>query len=388
MTLLNQAAVSEALKSFFLPGLRYQLNDKVSAFLSQIDKNSENVVGKDIVMALRHGRVGGVGNRNDDGDLPTPNSRKTTQAKWETKNIFARFQLTDKTMIASKSSVGAFTSMLEQEVKDCENDAKLDLSRQAMSGGVGVLGTITAVATGLVVPVNDTMFFAEGMLVDVLDATDGITYLNTGVEVTAVDDIAKTITLSAVGVVANGDTIYVSGNKDKELTGLDAVFAQTGSLYNVDRTANPWFKAQSQAIGAEISEVAIQKAIDDADRMTGSAINYMIASHGVRRAYQNLMTASKIVVATMDLKGGYKALDYNGIPMTADKYAKAGTLRLLDTTAWNFYQMSDWNWLNADGAMLSRVANKAAWEATLVKYGDIGCDKPKGQVELTGIIEH
>ena len=43
---------------------------------------------------------------------------------------------------------------------------------------------------------------------------------------------------------------------------------------------------------------------------------------------------------------------------------------------------------DADGAMLSRVANKAAWEATLARYADIGCQKPKGQIELYGITEH
>ena len=63
----NLARVQEALKSFYLDGLRYQLNDKASAFLAQIEKTSENVVGKDIVMALRYGRTGGIGNRADDG---------------------------------------------------------------------------------------------------------------------------------------------------------------------------------------------------------------------------------------------------------------------------------------------------------------------------------
>ena len=43
---------------------------------------------------------------------------------------------------------------------------------------------------------------------------------------------------------------------------------------------------------------------------------------------------------------------------------------------------------DADGSMLSRVANKAAWEATLAKYADIGCSRPRGQVELYGITEH
>ena len=145
--MLTMKNIEEALKIYYLPGLRYQLNDKASALLAQIEKTSENVVGREIRMALRYGRVGGIGNRPDDGDLPIPSARQTVQAIWETKNIFARFSLTDKTIEASKTSVGAFASMLETEISDCETDARLDLSRQVMGAGKGVLATLTAAYT-------------------------------------------------------------------------------------------------------------------------------------------------------------------------------------------------------------------------------------------------
>lgn len=59
-----------------------------------------------------YGRHGGIGNRSDDGNLPTPRSRQTKQAKWETKNLFAQIQISDKTMRASRGD-GAFASLLE-----------------------------------------------------------------------------------------------------------------------------------------------------------------------------------------------------------------------------------------------------------------------------------
>ena len=119
MPMTTLQVVAEALKEFYLPGLRYQLNDKASPFLAQVEKKTENVVGKEIVMAMRYGRVGGIGNRADDGDLPS-NSRKTKQARWETQDLFSRFQITDKTIKASRTSAGAFASLLEQEISDCE----------------------------------------------------------------------------------------------------------------------------------------------------------------------------------------------------------------------------------------------------------------------------
>ena len=76
MAMSTISAVQEALKEFYIHGLRYQLNDKASAFLAQIEKNTDNVVGKEVVLAMRYGRVGGIGNRADDGTLPTPQRQK------------------------------------------------------------------------------------------------------------------------------------------------------------------------------------------------------------------------------------------------------------------------------------------------------------------------
>ncbi len=141
-------------------------------------------------------------------------------------------------------------------------------------------------------------------------------------------------------------------------------------------------------MAGQISEIRIQTAIDDADRRAGAKTNFLMCSFGVRRAYQNLLTAQKQIVNRLELKGGWKALDYNGIALAADKYVPAGRMYCLDLKDWRLYHMGDFDWLDRDGAMLSRVPNRPAWEATLVRYADIGCSKPRGQVELFGITEH
>ena len=49
--------------------------------------------------------------------------------------------------------------------------------------------------------------------------------------------------------------------------------------------------------------------------------------------------------------------------------------------------MADWDWMDKDGSMFDRVQNVAAWEATLRRYCDLGCQKPKAQVQLTNVNE-
>lgn len=398
MPMTTLQVVAEALKEFYLPGLRYQLNDKASPFLAQVEKKTENVVGKEIVMAMRYGRVGGIGNRADDGELPTPNSRKTKQARWETKNLFSRFQITDKTIKASRTSAGAFASLLEQEISDCEADAKLDLSRQALGDGVGVLATVTNVGAGdansQVFTVDTTMYLAEGMFVDLIDASaNPHAPLSNAIkmEVLLVDDDNNSVTVkpgaSIASTAAVGDYLVVSGNLGKELTGVAAVMS-ADTLYNLSRATFPWLKAYTKAVNDEISENIIQAAIDRVETKTSSQINFIQCAYDVRRAYIDLLSANKQTVNSLELKGGWKAISYNGIPLVADKYLPNGTMDLLDLNDWAMYQMSDFEWMDADGAVLTRVANKAAYEATLYKYCDLGCQRPAGQARLSGIRGH
>ena len=400
---LNMSAIEEALKIYYLPGLRYQLNDKASALLAQIDKNSENVSGKEIRMALRYGRVGGIGNRPDDGILPVPAARQTVQAVWDTKNIFARFRLTDKTIAASKDNVGAFANMLETEISDCETDARLDLSRQVVGSGNGVLATVSSSAYSSFVStitVDTTMYLAEGMLVDVKQSngTQRSAHVE-GKKILSIDS-PTVFKMEAGGdpSVAGTDVVTIAGNaypdsglKSYELTGVRAVVDTGGSLYGINRVTHPWLNGIVDAVDGQISEVGIQKNIDNVEVGSGSETNFLITSKGVARAYQNLQTAMKQHVNTLDLKGGWSAMSYTGgqkeLPIVSDKYVPEGMLFGLDLNDWIMAQMGDWDWLDKDGAILSRVQDRAAWEATLVKYCDMACQRPRGQFVMTGITE-
>jgi hypothetical protein len=383
---LNLTAAQEALKLFYLPGLQYQLNT-ANPILSVIEKDSQSVQGSQIVMALRYGRAGGVGVRADDGTLPTPNSRKTKQAKWDTKNIFARIQVSDKTMRSSRSNQGAFVSLLEADLEDALADSKDQMARMVYGDGTGKAATCSAGTTVTTITVDTVQYLFEGQLIDILDNTNAVKYAER--EITAVDDVNKTITISGTAVtVLATDYITMAGNYNMELTGLGKVFTANNTLYGIDRSVNKWFNPTTIPVNGEISEVWLQKGLDDTDRAAGGTPDFFATSYGVRRAYQNLLLATKQIVQPMELEGGYSVLTYNGKPFTADKYAPASTIFGMDMSTWRLYQVMDWDWLDDDGAVLSRVSNKPIWEATLARYCDLGCSKPKGNYKMTGITEH
>ena len=384
---LTMAKAEQALKEWYLPGLQYQLN-VANPVLAMIERDKESVAGAEIVMALRYGRTGGIGNRADDGLLPTPNSRKTKQAKWETKNIFAQIAITDKTMKASRNKDGAFLSLLEADLEDAQADAKDNQARQVFGDGTGKMATTGAVTTGNTFPVDSVRFFAEGQYVDVL-SSDGSTVKAEQREVTSVDDISNEITLDgAAFTTTSTDIVVIHGNYGAELTGFGAVFTPDNTLYGINRAQNKWFNPTVKDLGGEISEVSIQEQIDNTERRAGGKTNFLLSSYGVRRAYQELQLANKRITDVMKLEGGFEAISYNGIPFTVDKYCGEGTLYGLDLTTWKLYHIEDWNWLDQDGAVLHREGSRPIWEATLARYCDLGCNKPKGNFQMTGITEH
>ena len=382
-------SIQEALKTYYLPGMRYQMNEKTTAFYQKIDKTAKNISGVDIELALRYGRQGGIGNRPDDTmQMPTPNPRKTRRAKWGTKNIFAAIRLTDKVIKATKDSKNAFASMLELELSEALTDAKDNFNRQLFGDGTGTMASVTeVVASGNTLKVNSVRFFAEGQIVDTLSSVGVVKVA--GREIVMVDDIANTITLSgAAFAAAVGDIISVSGSYGQELTGLGSIMKLDTEIYGIDRSTNKWLNPYTKSLGAELSFLSMQEVIDRIETRSGNTIDFLMASYGVRRAYLYLFSMGQRTVNTLDLEGGFKALDYNGLALVADKYQANGTMDFLSTKNFSLNRIDDWDWLDKNGNILSRISNSAIYEAILSFYGDLGCDLIRGQGRLTGITEH
>lgn len=385
-TPLSMANIVYALKYWYLEGLRAQVNDQASPFVAQLERDSEHVEGYKIKMALSYGVSGGIGNRPDVGPLPTVNPRKFAQAEWETKNIFGVFSLSDKTIQASRSARGAFAQALTYSMESLEKDLKVNLSRQVMGTTAGVMGTISAVSsdgtthTCTISPIKN---FFEGQLID---CYTGATKDTDTAEITIVDRDNSTITFVSATAPAANDVVYLAGNKGLELTGIQEVLTADNTIYGINRTTSKYFNPSVVPVNAEISELVIQKGIDDAQDDAGNVIDFLIADKGVVRGYMNLLSAMKTLVNTIELKGGYKAPSFNGIPLVGDKFCNPGELLALSMGNWKMYEMADWDWLDEGSGILQRSGT--LFNGVMRKYADLGCDLPRGNVRFHGISVH
>ena len=111
----------------------------------------------------------------------------------------------------------------------------------------------------------------------------------------------------------------------------------------------------------------------------------ILTTHAIRRQYYAMCAADRRHVNTMTLDGGWSAIEFNGIPFTVDPDAIDGEIYFLTTKDLNIFRMSDYAWMEKDGAVLNRVANKDAYEATLFRYAEFGCTRRNSHGVLTDI---
>ena len=384
-------SADDALKTLYLDVVAEQLNKSVNPFYAAIEQSTDNVYGKEIVKLATYGVNGGIGAGTEDGNLPSSKSNNYEQMKLELKNLYGTIEISDKAIRASDSSSGAFVNLLNAEMEGLVASSKFNFGRMLFGDGTGKLATVVSIADG-VITVDSVKNLMEGMVIDVRSSQGVAVSGATGRTIVAIDRTNKAVTLS--GTTLTSDTISadqiftVQGSYNNEITGLSAIFGNSATLYGITRSTNSWLKPYVKTSQGSITELAIQTAIDEIEEKSGSKVNMIICSWGVRRALQALFSTNKRVIDTVELTGGYKAMSYNGIPVVADRFCPDGTMYLLNTEDFCLHQLCDWQWLEGDnGKILNQVAGKPVHTATLVKYADLMCARPCGQGMISGITE-
>ena len=385
------SSADNALKSLYLGVVAEQLNTGVNPLLAKIKQTSQDVWGKEIRRLAQYGINGGIGAGTEDGTLPAAAGNNYDQFVLTLKNLYGTIEISDKAVRASENSVGAFVNLLNAEMEGLLKASSFNFGRMLFGDGNGTLATVSSVEDG-VITVDGVKNIVEGMVVDFVSSTGTVVSGATGRRVTGVDRAEKTVTVSGTALtstnIPEGTLITVQNSYGKEITGLKAIFKSSGSIYGLDRATHKWLVPYMKTDVGTISETIIQQAIDSLEENSGSRVNFIVCSSGVKRAYQSHLASYKRNIDVMELNGGYKALSYNGIPVISDRFCPDGTMYLLNTDDFVLHQLCDWKWLEGeDGRVLKQVANKPVYSATLVKYADLICTRPCGQAMLSGITE-
>jgi hypothetical protein len=388
------ATIESYLKEVYQGRIREQLNDEIVA-LKRITRSGSGVTnevgGKYVTFPIHTRRNSGIGSRFESEALPTPGQQGHAAARVGLKYAYGGVQLTGQAISLSDTDAKAFAKALDNEVEGLKNDLKKDMNRQVYGSGNGAIAVATGANTGAVAPVADARLFQIGMVVD---TQTGNTVDNTGLIVDSVDLTlgANTVTFtttpgtalaSADIIVRKGSGVAAGGNR--ELTGLAAIVSASGTLYNIDPSAEPEWKATVNANGGTpraLSESLMIKMTDDI-RTKGGSTTLILQSLGVRRAYFNLLSQLRQTVNTQEFTGGFSGLafttDRGEIPVVADVDAPLNKQWYINEDALTYYRDEDWHFVDKDGSMWKQVRDNNgdydAYYARMVEYHELGTDR-------------
>lgn len=191
-----------------------------------------------IIVKSEHGATyGGTTGEGFTFNDPIPGAVK--QATIQPAEFVLRAQVARGALSRSENSAASFANATKHVVDNMLSSTFTKYEAQCFYGGVG-LGTVASVNTGTGVITITTAEWApalwvgaEGMKLDIYDS--GLSSAHeSGVSITAVDLIARTITVSDASSVVAGDVLFEKGAKGNEFIGIHKMInAVSGSIFGV-----------------------------------------------------------------------------------------------------------------------------------------------------------
>ena len=412
----TKTTADSALKEDYQPAVREQLNNEIK-ILTYVEKNTKDVNGRRAVLSLHVSRNSGIGSRAELGTLPTAGSQGYAEERISLKYHYGRGQISGPLMRASDSDKGAFERALDAETRRIVDDLKRDVNRQVWGTSDGIIAQCAlttsslqvnlahTTGSGASVSASDVQFrqLEVGMLVDIGTVaaptmkTSGNAIVRTGGSGTAA--APYWIELTSVATTTGTDYIFRSGNggsssNQKEVTGLQTIVDSAGTLFNINPDTYSSWKASefgNSGTNRQISETLMAQVVQDININSGTWPNLGVCHHGVFRAYANLLLGLKRFNDTTKLKGGYDAgIPFIGgggsvIPIVPERDCPANSLYFINTDHLTEFMDSDWEFMQEDGAVLSRVSNLDAYEFVLFKGMEVGTDQRNTHGKLTDI---
>lgn len=410
---LNLTNASNVLKVFYRGPIREQLNGS-TILLSRIEREDDvKAVGKTFTVPLRTGRNQSAGaGRVDGGTLPTNGNQAYSVLTIPNKYVYGQIRVTGPTIAASRTDAGSFVRALDSEIRGLTRDFKRSINRQMHSDGTDALAFWTAADNTSGTDVDDGQGNAfvhletQAMTLDLIDATDHTTKLGDSIVVTLGAESATVFAITWTGSVsgsADGDYLTMEDTIGSQMMGIrgiisasdppDAGGGLSSGLHGLAVASNAWWKAQdynnsgtNRALSLALmqkplSAIAVKSDFEERD------VKFLLGNVYIRDEYIKLLVADKRFVNTLQLDGGFEGVDFNGKPFVVDPQCRRNVIYYVTPASMKIFRTSDFDWMERDGSMFSRVNNTDAYEATMFHYGDLAVTARNANGILADITE-
>jgi len=412
-------AAGPILKVRYLGTIRKQLANHTYLW-SQIKKKILPVSGGTFQITAHVDRTRAAGvPLAEGGTLPNADAQAYHTMTVPNRYLYGQIQVSGQAIAAARDNLGAFVQALESEVDGLQRDTAHEMNRLMHSDGLGAYGYWTAADDTSGTDIDDgrgngftTLPYAKtaGVSCDVLDVNAGTPYAVIG-DSLVVTRGATTSTVTAItwsganpSGSADGDVLVREDSCVASVTrypmGIAGIISDgnpptlaTAGLQGVVVSGHDWWRAQvygNSGVNRPLAFEDMQEVIDAIavnSSYTEKDIGLILMNYPLRRSYYKLCISERRHINTMTLDGGWKALDFNGMPLMVDAQCKRNLMYFINFDTMAFLQTADWDWMDKDGSYLSRVAGVDAYGATLFMYGNLACYARNGNGLLDDLIE-
>jgi hypothetical protein len=404
--------IQDILKEFYAPAIVNQVYKK-APWWAQIKKVSKGVVGKRVYIPVMTAFTEAVGARlANNYSLPTASRNTYDSAYIYMKRNYGRIQVDGFAIEAAKGK-GGWIDIVSGETKGVSNAFGLDVDRQSLGKGTGVIGHVASTSGSTITvdnPFGNTeastaRLFRAGMVLDGHDDADSTKHID-GLTISSIASNVLTMDASTgISSLADGDELYREDVFSStvanigEMMGLDGIVDSadgpspsthaTASDFQGIASATPTWAAYESSTSQVISETVIQEFLDEIEKVTdGESPTLLLTTYALRNKLIDLIRADRMVTQ-MDLKAGWKALKYIGgnleLPIMVHKNCPTGYLYAISMPHIRFYTLKKLVWDNKGGGIVKPVADYDAYEAWFKMYGNIGTDCRNAHGKLTGL---
>jgi hypothetical protein len=407
----TRTTMDAALKNLYLPTMVSTINTS-TVLLSRIEARTDmtSVSGRQAVVPVNIRGSQAMGARADGGTLPTPQNQTYVEMAVPYRFLYGTVRFTHPTIASTRDVKGAWARVASAEMDGLRRDIQQDVNRQLYGYGcsvLGIAGTTNGSDTATLAMANLGHHVKVGMVLDSWNAlTSGTKALNS-VAVTAVSGL--TVTIDPADTYGTSDFIVREDSMSGASTGLyyemmglmgivddPSVTAGIGpfcaTLQGIARGTYPeWdsnvMENSTAATGRAISAPLLDEAILTPQTESGKKVSIGITSPLQWRRIGDLLVGDRRYTDTMDLAGGFTAIQWAGVPITWDNDCKMDVngndmLFFLCEDELARYQLADWDWDDTDGNILARNSGVASYDATLFYYGNFGTTDPKAHVVI------
>ena len=389
--------VGAILKEVYGPRIEKQYVEELTA-LKRIERTSEGVVetvgGKYVDFPIKVRRNTGIGNRQENEQLPAAGKQGYAEVHVPLYYSYGRVRMTGQVMELAETNYQAFASAMDQEMDGVKDDRLDDDARQVYMNGTGLLTGITADGANTVT-VTSTQYLEIGTRIDILVIATGVV-LATNREITNIVGLVVTYDGADVVAVAGTHGLFRQGNflaaAQREVTGFDKI-VNTGELHNVNSATEPKWQATlmgNAGVDRALSEGLMIQAVDNIRIAGGGRPTVVFCGLGVRRSYFNLLVQQRRYTDTKEFAGGFTGLAFNHgkeIPVIDDPKSPPEQMLFISEPKVKVYRNKPYHFADADGSVLKWVTDYDAWEALIRQYWEIGTSQRNSHARLFDLIE-